>query len=652
MGSCSSRSDKDEVKDVIKIQKGHNNEIEQQADKRQKGALNKRLSINYNKIPNKIHKQDTRFQQGIIEVDEISGLVGLSNLGNTCFMNSALQCLSNVPPLCDYFLSKLHEKEINYDSFLGSQGKITQQFAELMIDMWNTSDSYIIPQKFLRTIGNYGPQFADGSQQDSHEFLAFLMDILHEDLNRVKQKPYIEGKDYNGNEYEKYAKESWKEYLMRNRSIIVDLFQGQTKSTLRCLKCNTVSHKFETFMYLSVPIPDSQKSKKYSSKRSIEEESESFSLQRCIQEFTKEEKLERGELWFCPKCKKHQESTKKIDLWKMPNILIIHLKRFEFNKDRRCKLSNKIDFPIKNFDISSLTAGKQRDVPTYDLFAVSNHGGTLSSGHYTSYAKNRIDQNWYFFNDTQVQYVEDPEDKLSSSQSYVLFYSKTSVEEFFRQTLSDPESWPHFYIEEQKDDKQKEDSKENGTDELNGNRRKRSTKLHTYKFTNEIQKRDSKLYSNILPQNSNIQNIEEINNNHNTSQNRNGSQTKLNNGKSQTNIKSQTQFEMMNSIINEEEFQGNLDNSFNISKEIKQLDKMNQRSSKNSKIQVSNSQVKQRNIQYFGNDQKTASINVIISPRDENKIQNQNSKYYIENSYGKNTQSTQNNQQAFNFQYQ
>lgn len=81
-------------------------------------------------------------------------------------------------------------------------------------------------------------------------------------------------------------------------------------------------------------------------------------------------------MWFCPKCKKLRESTKKIDLWKLPNILIIHLKRFKFTKNKRCKLTNFVDFPIKDFDLSSLTSGKQRDKPIYDLFAICVTKGT------------------------------------------------------------------------------------------------------------------------------------------------------------------------------------------------------------------------------------------------------------------------------------
>ena len=87
------------------------------------------------------------------------------------------------------------------------------------------------------------------------------------------------------------------------------------------MHCGYVSHKFEPIMYLSIPVPEHR-----------------CTLTDCILEFSKEEKLDKGELWFCSKCKSHRESTKKIELWQLPNILVVHLKRFMFTRNKRCKL--------------------------------------------------------------------------------------------------------------------------------------------------------------------------------------------------------------------------------------------------------------------------------------------------------------------------
>jgi ubiquitin carboxyl-terminal hydrolase 8 len=270
-----------------------------------------------------------------------------------------------------------------------------------------------------------------GTQEDSHELLACLLDVIHEDLNRVKQRPILNENDDSKNSLEKQAAEAWKNHLLRNRSIIVDLFQGQIKSSLKCHECGYVSHKFEPFMYLSLPIPE-EKNKKQ------------VTLYDCLEEFNVEEKLEQDEKWHCPKCKDFKDSSKKIDIWTLPNILIIHLKRFMFTRHKRGKIRTLIDFPLKDLDLSKFLGSKQKTKPTYDLFAISNHEGTLGGGHYTSYVKNRDNLQWYCMNDSYVREVDLSREKLVDSSAYVLFYSKTSVDEFYRQTITNPEAWPHF----------------------------------------------------------------------------------------------------------------------------------------------------------------------------------------------------------------
>lgn len=386
----------------------------------------RKLDADYTIIPNQIHHNAIT-----IPHDEASGLVGLKNLGNTCFMNSALQCLLNTPPLADYFMNDIHIKEINKDNFLGSKGVVTSAFADLYKQYWTREDINVIdPQDFYEAISKFAPQFSHGTQEDSQEFMAFLLDIIHEDLNRVKDKPYIADKDHNDNKLEEHATESWKYYLMRNKSIIVDLFQGQSKSTLKCLQCGYVSHKFEPFMYLSLPIPEDDGNKP------------KVSLIECLKEYSKEEKLDGEEKWNCTRCKVPVDSTKKIEIWKLPNILIVHLKRFKFTREMRGKVQTFIDFPHADLDLGGVAAGAQRDLPIYDLFAISNHEGSLSDGHYFTFAKNRDNHNWYAYNDSEVMTLSS--EQLVSSSAYLLFFSKTSVADFSRQTLSRPDAWPHL----------------------------------------------------------------------------------------------------------------------------------------------------------------------------------------------------------------
>lgn len=183
------------------------------------------------------------------------GLCGLSNLGNTCFMNSAIQCISNVPLLTDFFLQGRYKSEINKVNPLGRKGELAEAFADLVHEMWSGQNSYTIPRNFKLQLSRFAPQFTGYQQQDSHELLAFLLDGLHEDLNRIMKKPYVEMGSHVGKSDEVFAEESWQDHKKRNDSIIVDIFHGLLKSTLNCMICTEISIKFDPFCYLSVPLP-------------------------------------------------------------------------------------------------------------------------------------------------------------------------------------------------------------------------------------------------------------------------------------------------------------------------------------------------------------------------------------------------------------
>lgn len=159
-------------------------------------------------------------------------------------MNSALQCMSNCPELKQYFISGVYRSELNPINPLGMGGKVAEAFGQLIERLWDPRASgAIAPREFKSTIGRFASQFLGYGQQDSQELLAFLLDALHEDLNRVKQKPFDEIPDWNGGgeeELMRLAETCWELYKRRNDSVIVDLFQGQYKSTLVCPVCSKV----------------------------------------------------------------------------------------------------------------------------------------------------------------------------------------------------------------------------------------------------------------------------------------------------------------------------------------------------------------------------------------------------------------------------
>ncbi|KAM5559288.1 ubiquitin carboxyl-terminal hydrolase 8-like [Rosa sericea] len=591
------------------------------------------------------------------------GLTGIKNLGNTCFMNSAIQCLVHTPKLVDYFLGD-YRKDMNYQNPLGMKGELAFAFGELLRRLWAPGARPVAPRMFKQKLASFAPQFSGYNQHDSQELLAFLLDGLHEDLNRVKCKPYFEAKDAEGRPDEEVAEEYWRNHLARNDSIIVNAYQGQYRSKLVCPDCNKVSITFDPFMYLSLPLPSTtmrsmtltvlstdgaalpttftvtvpkggklvdltealsiacslrddetllvaeiyqcrifrlledpsdslafvrdadklvayrlpkdfershlvvflhqEKGKYYYNQDTIgipllarvsdpcygsdihnefvnnlnpflkpdgetsdifdddsgncanedsnkEDDSsptvwdndsdtdrgtmgealldtdfkfyladtrkeielnqlievsrlpviprpkilevivlwtdeminkydtrllnslpevfniftsseESVSLYKCLEAFLKEEPLGPEDMWFCPSCKTPRQASKKLDLWRLPEILVIHLKRFSYDHYFKNKLETLVDFPIYDMDISTYITHRSNQLSSrYMLYAISNHYGGLGGGHYTAFV-HLGKGSWYEFDDDRVSAVN--EERIKTSAAYVLFYRR------------------------------------------------------------------------------------------------------------------------------------------------------------------------------------------------------------------------------------
>ncbi|KAI0179967.1 ubiquitin carboxyl-terminal hydrolase-like protein [Hypoxylon sp. FL1284] len=190
------------------------------------------------------------------------GCVGLSNLGNTCYMNAALQCVRSVEELTKYFLSGEWEKELNRENVLSHNGDIAAAYAQLLKEFYkDPAPPTITPRHFKNMIGKYSTGFSGYGQQDSQEFVGFLLDGLQEDLSRIKKKPYIEKPDSTDDmvndpdAIREMADKVWDITKKRDDSVIADLFTGLYKSTLVCPECNKISITFDPFNNLTLPLP-------------------------------------------------------------------------------------------------------------------------------------------------------------------------------------------------------------------------------------------------------------------------------------------------------------------------------------------------------------------------------------------------------------
>ncbi|KAI1892727.1 hypothetical protein AGOR_G00136520 [Albula goreensis] len=161
-------------------------------------------------------------------------------------------------------------------------------------------------------------------------------------------------------------------------------------------------------------------------------------LRECIQLFTTMETLGEHDPWYCPNCKKHQQATKKFDLWSLPRILVVHLKRFSYNRCWRDKLDTVVDFPIRDLNMSEFVCDPKASPYVYDLIAVSNHYGGMGGGHYTAFAKNEVDEKWYYFDDSSVSSAT--EDQIVTKAAYVLFYQRRDGDTPTKTSPSTPSS--------------------------------------------------------------------------------------------------------------------------------------------------------------------------------------------------------------------
>ncbi|KAL3919216.1 MAG: hypothetical protein SGILL_003864 [Bacillariaceae sp.] len=210
-------------------------------------------------------------------MDVGDGIVGLYNMGNTCYLNSSIQCLSHTPIFREYFTSKCYLNDINTSNPVGYGGHLAQVTAVLINSLWRRMNQQMLhqpkrvtapgsyapvscpaltPKTFKESIGKFDDRFAGNEQHDAQELLTFLLDGLSEELNRIKDKPFVENPDSDGRPDSELADIWWSNMLKREMSIIIAMFHGQYKSLLKCKSCKYESARFENFSCLTLPLPE------------------------------------------------------------------------------------------------------------------------------------------------------------------------------------------------------------------------------------------------------------------------------------------------------------------------------------------------------------------------------------------------------------
>ncbi|XP_029726360.2 ubiquitin carboxyl-terminal hydrolase 31 [Aedes albopictus] len=630
--------------------------------------------------------------------DTIPGVIGLRNHGNTCFMNAVLQCLSHTDILAEYFVLDQYKADlkrrnkINAKKF-GTKGELTEQLALVLKSLWTCKDAPEYSSSFKAVVDRYGSQFRSSTQHDAQEFLFWLLDKVHEDLNTASKRKYKAIKNNYGRSDEVIAAETLANHIRCNSSFVQAVFQAQFRSSLTCPRCHKQSNTFDPFHCISVQLPQltlqpvfvrviyaSQQPKQvqlglgvphgspvmvlreqlhadtgiavdrmilaevcdggfnrvycdshlvssvgddgstvyciesppvaegmtqivlcitngrrdvgsgeirrfgtpfcivvnrdvsyvelqklllkemasilksevfafstpmqemfkvrlqdpscdadtylesnvehplftemidlalsvlptdagpahvklliewtnperffsdmtdpfveHESVSQMKEKipgSSSLTLEQCLEHYTKAETLSAEDAWRCPHCQKYLPVVKTLGLWSLPDIMVIHFKRFrqqQLRGPQAAKLTTLVKFPLTGFDMSPHLA---RDSNTeassgtngaddnwspwrkttnrytkhssnhynqnslhmdnrYDLYAVCYHqGDTLETGHYTAACKNPYDHQWYKFDDQRVAQVpnERIQEEIVNNEAYILFYQRRKID--------------------------------------------------------------------------------------------------------------------------------------------------------------------------------------------------------------------------------
>lgn len=335
---------------------------------------------------------------------ENAGLSGLSNLGNTCFINATCQIISHTYELTKILKVPKHLNQCVETTFL-------QQWNDLRTIMYDENCT-IRPAKFVHNVQTVAKHknnemFSDFTQNDVPEFFLFLVDCFH---NAMKRK-VIMRKNLNklGNNSETLTmcfKLIKHECERGEYSEMIDLFYGIHLSQLQSLDAQTIySVKAEQFNIINLAITD-------------DEDNDFETLQECFEFYVQGEVLDGDNQWYNETENRKMVVQRTIRYWSLPQILVVDLKRYN---ERIQKTRTLIQFPLVGWDLTQYVHPNNPCTAIYDLYAICNHSGIFLGGHYTAMVLNANGQ-WYEIDDGCVSKVA--ETNLITPKAYCLFYRK------------------------------------------------------------------------------------------------------------------------------------------------------------------------------------------------------------------------------------
>ena len=334
------------------------------------------------------------------------GLVGLSNIGATCYMNATLQCLSNIPRLREELLNKNVYQELYY----GRKGnkKLSFSLAYVFKNLWlNKSISYFPPEDFKNVISEMNPLFKGVAANDSKDLILFILETIHNELNSKFQENYHSNS--NNIDFFSVFNNFRNYYIENNKSIISDEFYGYYNSMMKCCSCNIMTHNVQIMHLLFFPLEEVRKFSRTPYNL--------VTLENCFEYYEKPELLKNENHIFCNYCKNYSIAYNQNKIIISPKTLII-----VFNRGKGLQYNVGIHFE-QYLDLKKYIFNNNMSPFYYELVGVISHLGTNDmSGHFIAYCKNSYDCEWYKYNDSLVN-KSSFQEILKIGLPYVLFYS-------------------------------------------------------------------------------------------------------------------------------------------------------------------------------------------------------------------------------------